>query len=122
MVGSVNWGGIAAIVAAVAWAVLVLALFVVMMNVFRLLESTKTLVDGLRDETVPLLRELRVTVKSVNQELERVDGLMETAGRMAKSAERIGGVVEQTISSPLIKIASFGAGASRAVRKLRGSK
>lgn len=122
MVGSVNWGGIAAIVAAVAWAVLVLALFVVMMNVFRLLESTKTLVDGLRDETVPLLRELRVTVKSVNQELERVDGLMETAGRMAKSAERIGGVVEQTISSPLIKIASFGAGASRAVGKLRGSK
>ena len=52
---AISWGGIAGLVAAVAWAVLVLALFVVMLNLFRLLESTKLLVDGIRQETVPLL-------------------------------------------------------------------
>jgi hypothetical protein len=48
-----------------------------------------------------------------------VDGMMESAGNIAKSAERISAVVEQTVSSPLIKIAAFGAGATRAFARFR---
>ena len=119
---AISWGGIAGLVAAVAWAVLVLALFVVMLNLFRLLESTKLLVDGIRQETVPLLGEVTTTVTSVNKELDRLDSMVESAGNIVKSAERVSKVVEQAVSSPLIKIIAFGAGASRAARRFRKDK
>jgi len=119
---AISWGGLAGLVAAIAWAVLVLALFVVMLNLFRLLESTKMLVDGIRQETVPLLGEVTTTVTSVNKELDRLDGMVESAGNIVKSAERVSAVVEQAVTSPLIKVIAFGAGASRAVRRLRKEK
>jgi uncharacterized protein YoxC len=115
-------GGVAAIFAAVAWAILALGLFVVMLQVFRVLESTKTIIDDIRRSTVPLLGEVRTTVTSVNKELQRVDGVMESAGKIAKSAERVTTMVEHAVASPLVKIAAFGAGASRALRRLRKSK
>ncbi len=119
MVGSISVGGVAGLIAAIAWAVLVLALFVVMLNVFRLLESTKLLVDGIRQETVPLLGEVKTSVTQVNHQLDHVDGLLKSAGKMAKSAERITTVVEQTVNNPLIKVAAFAAGASRGLKRLR---
>ena len=119
---AVSAGGVAAIIAAAFWALLVLFLALVMVNVFRLLEAMKALVDGIREETVPLLGEVKTTVRSVNRELDRADGLLESAGKIAKSAERLSSVVEQTVSSPLIKIAAFGAGVSRAFRRVGKSK
>ncbi len=119
MVASISVGGVAGLVAAVAWAVLVLILGLVFVNLFRVLESTKMLIDGIREETVPLLSEVKTTVSGVNRELERADGLLESAGNIAKSGERLAHVVEQAVSSPLIKVIAFGAGASRAVRRLR---
>ena len=59
---------------------------------------------------------------SVNKELDRVDGMVESAGNIVKSAERVSKVVEQAVSSPLIKIIAFGAGASRAARRFRKDK
>jgi hypothetical protein len=115
-------GDIALIVLAAFWGVLVLFLAAVMLVMFRVLESTKILIDGIRSETVPLIGEVRVTVVSVNKELDRVDGIMDSAGKMAKSAERITTVVEQTVSNPLIKVAAFTAGASRALKRFRGEK
>ena len=118
MVG-ISAGAVAAIIAASFWALLVLFLALVMVNLFRLLESLKLLLDGIREETVPMLGELRVTVRTVNAQLENVDSVMRSAGGVAKSADRISTVVEHTVSSPLIKVAAFAAGASRALRRLR---
>ena len=115
-------GGTAALIAAIVWAVLVVFLSLVFVNLFRVLESTKMMIDDLRKETVPLLHEVAGTVSGVNRELDRVDGMLESAGKIAKNAERISSVVEQAVSSPLIKVAAFGAGASRAVRRLRKDK
>jgi uncharacterized protein YoxC len=122
MMVAISAGGVAAVIAAAFWAILVLFLALVMVNVFRVLESVKILLDGIREETVPLLGEVRVTVTSVNKELDRADTLLESAGNMARSAERLSSVVEQTVSSPLIKIAAFGAGVSRAFRRVRKEK
>ena len=115
-------GGIAAIVAALVWLVLVLFLGLVFVNLFRVLESTKMLIDGIRQETVPLLGEVRTTVTGVNKEMDRVDGMLDSVSKIAKNAERISSVVEQAVSSPLIKIIAFGAGASRAARRLKKKK
>jgi uncharacterized protein YoxC len=115
-------GDSAAIVAAIAWAVLVFFVSLALVQLYGVIRTTAMLIDDIRKETVPLLHEVTGTVKSVNKELERVDGMVESAGHIVKSAERISSVVEQTVSSPLIKIAAFGAGASRAMRRLRKSK
>jgi len=115
-------GDIALILVAVGWLILVLFLAVVLLTTFRVMESTKTLIDGIRDETVPLLHEVTTTVTSVNKELERVDTLMESAGRIAGSASRITTVVEHTVSNPLIKFAAFTAGARGVIKRLRGPK
>ncbi len=113
-------GDVALMILAIFWAVLVMFLALVMVNLFRVLEATKGLLDGIRTETVPLLAEVKVTVAGVNKEMERVDGVMSSVGNIAKSAERVSAVVEHTVSSPLIKLVAFGAGASRAVKRLRG--
>ena len=115
-------GGWAAIVFAAFWGVLVIVLGLVFVNLFRVLESTKMLIDGIRQETVPLLSEVKVTVTGVNRELDRVDGMLESAGKVAKNVERLSSVVEQAVSSPLIKLIGFGARASRAFRRLRKDK
>jgi uncharacterized protein YoxC len=119
VVGSISAGGVAAIILAAFWAVLVVFIALVLVNLFRVLESTKMLIDGITQETVPLLGEVKTTVAGVNKELDRVDGMMESAGKMAKSAERIVAVTEQAVSSPLIKVAAFGAGTARAMARLR---
>jgi hypothetical protein len=119
---ALSGGEIALIVLAAFWGLLVLFLALVMLIMFRVLESTKMLIDGIRTETVPLIGEVRITVISVNKELDRVDGIMDSAGKMAKSVERITTVVEQTVSNPLIKFAAFAAGASRALKRFRGEK
>jgi uncharacterized protein YoxC len=124
VIGSV-WsalGGIAAIAAAAAWAVLVVFLSILVFQLAVTVRETATLIDQIRQETVPLLHEVTGTVTSVNKELERVDGMVESAGHIVKSAERISSVVEQAVSSPLIKIIAFGSGASRAARRLRKRK
>jgi uncharacterized protein YoxC len=122
MMVALSLGGWAAIIAAAFWALLVLFLALVMVNLFRVLEATRTLIDGIRQETVPLLSEVTTTVTSVNKELDRADGMLESAGNIVRSVERVSAVVEQAVSSPLIKMVAFGAGASRAVRRLRKEK
>jgi uncharacterized protein YoxC len=115
-------GGVAAIVASIFWAFLVLFLAYVLFRLAVVLQSTTTMIDDIRKETVPLLHEVTGTVTGVNKELDRVDGIVESAGHIVRSAERVSAVVEQTVSSPLIKVAAFGAGAARAVRKVRKKK
>ena len=120
MIASFGAGDISLIVLAAFWGLLVLFLALVLLTMFRVLESTKLLIDGIRSETVPLLGEVKTTVSGVNKELERVDGMLESVGRITKSVERVAGLVEQAVSGPLIKVAAAGAGIARAFRKLRG--
>jgi len=86
----------------------------------RVLDSTRQMIDGVAGETVPLLGEVKITVSNVNRELDRTDTILESAGNMAKSAERLTSVVEQTVSSPLIKLLAVSAGAGKAVKKMFG--
>jgi uncharacterized protein YoxC len=115
-------GDIALIVLAAFWGLLVLFLALVLIALFRVLNKTETLISGIREQAVPLLGDVRVTVQSVNRELERADTLLESAGKMSKAAERITGAVEHAVTSPLVKFAAVSAGASAALKRLRGGK
>jgi uncharacterized protein YoxC len=119
---AISGGDIALIVLAAFWGLLVLFLCVVLLNTFRVLESTKMLIDGIREETVPLLGEVKTTVQGVNKELERVDGVMESAGRIVASIQRVTSLVEQAAATPLLKVIGMSAGVRRFAKRMGGDK
>jgi hypothetical protein len=122
MIGALDGGDVALIVLSSFWGLLVLFLCIVLVNTFRVLESTKILIDSMREETVPLLREVKGSVERTNRELDRVDVVLEAAGEITGRVQRISGLVEQAVSSPLIKIISMGAGLRRAASRFGGKK
>ncbi|MGH2580836.1 MAG: DUF948 domain-containing protein [Actinomycetota bacterium] len=115
-------GDVALIVLAAFWALLVLGLCLVLVNTFNVLTSTKMLIDGIREETVPLLSEVRTSVVKTNRELDRVDGMLESAGSIVARVEKISRLVEQAASGPLVRIIALGAGLSKAAARFRSGK
>jgi uncharacterized protein YoxC len=115
-------GDVALIVLAAFWGLLVLGLCLVLVNTFNVLTSTKMLIDGIREETVPLLSEVRDSVAKTNRELDRVDGMLESAGSIVARVEKISGLVEQAASGPLVRIIAIGAGLSKAASRFRSGK
>jgi hypothetical protein len=122
MIAALDGGDVALIVLSAFWGLLVLFLCVVLINTFRVLESTKLLIDGIREETVPLLTEVRGSVERTNRELDRVDGILVSAGEITQRMSRLAKLVEQTASSPLIKFLSLGAGLRGARSRFGGRK
>jgi uncharacterized protein YoxC len=113
VIAALDGGDISLIVLASFWGLLVLFLCIVLINTFRVLESTKMMIDTMREETVPLLREAKVSI-------ERTNGILEQANTIAERAEKLSGLVEQAAASPLVKVISFGAGVSKAAKRFTG--
>lgn len=110
------------------WAIVALALSgalllfvtaVVITNLYRVVTSVKDLVDGVTRETVPMLGEVGTTVKTVNKELERVDGIVESAQRVARNVEGISDAVHAAVTNPLVKALAFFAGARKAAKTFK---
>ena len=88
---ALSGGDTALIILAAFWGLLVLFLCVVLLNTFRVLESTKMMIDATREETVPLLREVRGSVERTNREIDR-DRRHPRAGGSALRPDRAGGL------------------------------
>jgi hypothetical protein len=115
-------GDTALIVLAAFWGLLVLALCVVLLNTFRVLESTKMTIDMMREETVPILREIKTSIEKTNGHLDRVGTVLDAAGGIVGRVEKVSGLIEDAISSPLVKIIGLGAGIRTAAGRFRGKK
>jgi hypothetical protein len=115
-------GDIALIVLSAFWGLLVLALCVVLLNTFRVLESTKMTIDAMREETVPLMREVKTSVEKMNREIDRVDGMLVSAGVIVGRVEKLSGLVEEAAASPIMKFVSFGAGLRKGFSRARGPR
>jgi Sec-independent protein translocase protein TatA len=100
-------------------------LIVVLLRVLDTLRSLRSEVTDLRDETRPLLADLRhttnearSTVDEARHDLERFDKVLGSAEAIG---DAIGGRVTKTaFSSPAIKAAGFAKGTSRVWSRLRG--
>jgi uncharacterized protein YoxC len=110
-------GDTALIVVAAVWGVLVLFLCFVLRDTSRVLESTKMTIDAMREETVPLLREVKSSIERTNREIDRIDVVLESAGTIVGRVERFSGMLEEAASSPVVKIISFGAGLRKGFAK-----
>ena len=112
-----SWLAIAWTIVAFLVGALVVVLCVVMANVFRVITSTKELIDGVTRQTVPLLGEVGTTVSLVNQELSRVDGILATAETATASVGNLVNVVSSTVTSPLVRLSAFAWGLRRAISR-----
>jgi hypothetical protein len=98
----------------------------VLLNTFRVLEATRLTVDALREETAPLLREIKGSVERTNGHLDRAGHVLDSVGSIVGRVERFSGLLEHAATSPIVKFVSVGAGVKKAAesfgrRRSKGS-
>lgn len=119
MIAKASVGEWAALIIAIFWALLVVVVSALTLNFLRVVSSMKTMVDGITAETVPLLDELGTTVRSVNREIDRVDGILAGVQRITENASTISETVKTAVANPVVKALASLAGARRAFEKFR---
>jgi uncharacterized protein YoxC len=119
---ALSGGDSALIIMSAFWGLLVLVLCVVLINTFRVLESTRMTIDAFRQETVPLLREVKVSVEKANREIDRVDTMLVSANDILGRVEKVTALAQEAASSPLVKVISFGAGLRKGVNRVKGGR
>jgi hypothetical protein len=115
-------GDSALVIMSAFWGLLVLVLCVVLINTFRVLESTRMTIDAFRQETVPLLREVKTSVEKANREIDRVDTMLVSANDILGRVEKVTALAQEAASSPLVKVISFGAGLRKGVNRAKGGR
>jgi hypothetical protein len=71
------------------------------------------------DEVVPILNKSQTTIDGVNQQLEHVDDIMESAVGATKTTEKAVGSVARAVSAPVRKLAALAAGLEQGVATFR---
>ncbi len=108
-----------AVATAVIVAVFVGALAMALVATTRTLKVLRDTVDALRDETVPLLHEVRDAAREASDEVERVDRLVTAAERLEGAVDGAGRLAYRTLASPVVKAMAIGTGVSRAAHRIR---
>ena len=111
-----EWAGL---VAAIAFALLVVLLAIPLLKLGRTLDETTLTVRQAREQTGPILTQASTTVAHVNSNLERVDGITDNAANVSSNVAALTSVVAATLGSPLIKVAAFSYGVRSATKKRR---
>jgi len=119
-------GELAVVLAAVLCCIGFTALIVVLMRVLDTMRALRGEVVSLRQETGPLLVELRAstvaakaTVDEARDDLERFDRVLGSAEAISGALSGSGRVARVALSTPVIKTAALATGTSKAVRRLR---
>jgi len=115
----VSAGEIAGLVAAGALALLVLLLAVPILKVGRTLDETTLAIRKAHEGAAPILDNAVTTVRAVNNNLERIDGITANAASMSSNAAALTSVVAATLGGPLVKAAAFSYGVRQAVKGRR---
>ena len=119
-------GDLAIVLAAVLCSIGFAALIVVLYRVLDTMRSLRSEVVLLREETRPLLDELRsstaeakASVTAARRDLERFDRVLGSAEAISGAVAGGSRVARAALSTPVIKTAALATGTSRAVRRFR---
>jgi uncharacterized protein YoxC len=112
-------GAIAALIAAIAFVLLVLLLAVPLLKLGRTLDEATLAVRKTHDGVGPLLAEAQQTMQSVNQQLVQLEGIATNVNSMTTNVAAMTSVVSSTLGSPMIKAAAFTYGVRKTVAERR---
>jgi len=116
-------GEIAGLIAAVAFVALVAFTAVPLLKLGRVLEEVRLAVRDLGHESVPILTELRGTVRATNDELVKLSVVTDDAAKVSRNATVVSENAAQmtnlfsaTLGGPLVKTAAFSYGIRKAIK------
>jgi uncharacterized protein YoxC len=110
---AVDWS----IVALIGCAALVLFVIAgLITKLYLVINSVRLMLDGITQETVPLIGEVGQTVRHVNKELDRADAIVNSVQRVAQNVEQISDSVKAVVTNPAVKALAFFAGARKAAK------
>lgn len=126
-------GEIAALIAAVAFLLLVGALMVPILKLRHTVDAATRALTELTDKTGPLLSDMNKTIDGVNTaigqvhgtldgvnlQLERLDTITGHAAQVTANVAHLSTVVSSAASNPLVKVAAFGYGVRKAAANRR---
>ena len=126
-------GEVAGLIAAIAFAVLVVLLAVPILKLAGTVGAATRAINDLTDRTGPLLADVDETVKNVNTalgqvqvsldgvnlQLAKVDTITEHVAHVSANVANLSTVVAAAAANPLVKVASFGYGLRKAVNNRR---
>ncbi len=110
-------GQVAALIAAVFFALLMLVMCYLVLKLAKTVGETQKLVAGITEKTVPLLGEVTTSVTHVNAELTRVDAITANVQSISGNVSALTSLFAATLGSPVIKVAAFSYGVRRAAGK-----
>ena len=119
---TVTLGGIAGLIAALAFLYLVLRLGGLLGKAGKILDETTVSLRTTSDNVQPTLKGLTDTVSLTNDQLTRVDSITSSVTTMTTNASALTSLTAATIGTPLIKVAAFSYGVRTAMRGLGGHK
>jgi uncharacterized protein YoxC len=129
----VSGGEIAALIAAGAFAMLVLVLAVPILRLRKTIDAATRALDDVADKTGPLLGNVNTTVENVNTaltqvhtsldgvnlQLARLDTITAHAQTVTANVANLSTVVSAAAANPLVKVAAFSYGVRKAAAKRR---
>ena len=112
---TVSVGDIAGVIAALAFAYLVVRLGGLLGKAGKVLDETRIGVRGISEQTVPLLSQVTDTVASTNEQIVRLDTITENVSSMSTNVNALTSLFAATLGSPLVKVAAFSYGVRSAM-------
>ncbi|BCL16929.1 DUF948 domain-containing protein [Micromonospora echinospora] len=126
-------GEVAALVAAIAFAMLVLILTLPILRLRHTVDATTRMINDLNEQTRPLLGNVNTTVENVNTaltqvqtsldgvnlQLAKVDTMTSHAQNVTANVANLATVVSAAAANPLVKVAAFGYGVRKAASARR---
>ena len=108
-------GSVATLVCAISFAVLMLALVIVVLKLARTMAITNGILDDIRKEALPLMGRIQTTMDHINNEMGYVDGMLKSAEKLAARANYMTQTAQSLITSPLVRVLSLGLGVQKAL-------
>src|SRR5947209_5434319 len=115
-------GEIAALIAAIAFVLLVLLLAVPLLKLGRTIDEATLAVRKTHDGATPILVQAQDTMVQLNAQLVHLDGIAKNVNSMTTNIAALTSVVSSTLGSPMIKAAAFTYGVRKTVSDRRDAE
>jgi uncharacterized protein YoxC len=117
-----SFGELAGLIAALAFVLLVGALWYPLYKLGKVFDEARLSVRGLSGEAVPLLHEVTSTVTTANGQLVRVDAITRNVEEVSENVSALTRLFAATLGSPVVKVAAFSYGVRQVLTGRRGGR
>ncbi|MDO8886738.1 DUF948 domain-containing protein [Candidatus Oleimmundimicrobium sp.] len=113
-----NWLNFLYLVLSIAIIGISIGLVILLARFSKTLNNINKLVEDVQREVMPIVSDLQVTVNKVNDGLSRIDEITGSVKDISGRFNLVVKILQEAVSSPLIKLAGVSAGAKKVINTL----